>query len=82
MIDWGKSEERLSKKILTLAKMRTIIIRDAMNNLVDELVPPVETEDYHFRIGKTYRNRYIKSGIPVPPPRVNNSYLEGLFSHP
>lgn len=41
MIDWAKSEERLSKKVLTLAKMRTIIIRDAMNNLVDQLVPPI-----------------------------------------
>lgn len=40
MIDWVKSEDRLSKKILTLAKMRTLIIRDAMNNLVDEIVPP------------------------------------------
>jgi hypothetical protein len=40
MKDWKKSEERVSKRTLTLAKMRTIIIRDAMNTLVDSIVPP------------------------------------------
>lgn len=44
LVDWQKSKNRISKKTLTLAKMRTIIIRDAMNTLVDLIIPPKETE--------------------------------------
>ncbi len=40
IIDWKKSEARVDRKILTLAKMRTVIIRDAMNTLVDSIIPP------------------------------------------
>ena len=75
MIDWRKSETRISKKTLTLAKMRTLVIRDFMNTLVDSIVPPTSAEDYHLRISKTYRFRYIKADIPIPPPRVNNLYI-------
>jgi hypothetical protein len=55
MKDWKKSVNRSNKKKLTLAKMRTVIVRDAMNALVDTLVPPESDEEYHLRISKTYR---------------------------
>jgi hypothetical protein len=37
---WKSAQGKVNRKTLTLAKMRTIIVREAMNTLVDQLVPP------------------------------------------
>ena len=39
---WKAAQGKVNRKTLTLAKMRTIIVREAINNLVDQIIPPTE----------------------------------------
>lgn len=78
---WRQDSLTINRRDLTLAKIRTTIIRSCMNQLIDVLEPPAKNEPSHVRINRTLRERYIKANIPFPPPRVNNSYLEMIFKN-
>lgn len=62
--------------------MRTMIVRRALDELVNKKVSPSSKKsDKPFkRMTNTDRNRYQLAAIPEPPSRMNASYMEEVFA--
>jgi hypothetical protein len=62
-----------------LSKMRSIIVRKVLDELVDSTVGRDQDDQYYKRMTNYDRTRYNKARIPEPPSRVNNAYMDKIF---